>query len=340
LINRRFVATTIAALSLLGGLAACSDIGEEYATSTSDTHVCVFDGSERGGQKLKFQVAPGAESKKIDDNDQVVKIPASNRFWMVSPDRSVADPGTPEWYTGNAAGGVPIVVSGQIRFRFNLDNACEWYSKHGRRNADEDGDLRFNARGDDALNSGWFKHGNENFVPTMQEVITEEMSAFEWAFLHYNYPVNADAAGVVEGEPGDHTRQAVGKVLGDAYTERLEANLGGEYFCGIGSTADDPCPPISFQVTYAGPGQDSPLVKDRERVEQTKQALETARLEADLTATQQQALIDGERRKAELLALQAQNAQRQAQIDNAKCIELAKYGLDCEGHHPTYNVRE
>jgi hypothetical protein len=46
-------------IALFGATAACG-VGEEYATSTSDTHVCVFDGSERGGQRLKFQIAPGA----------------------------------------------------------------------------------------------------------------------------------------------------------------------------------------------------------------------------------------------------------------------------------------
>ena len=205
---KRILAVVLAAAAFTS---ACSS---QYASSTSDQHVCVFDGSERGGQKLKFQIPPGAESKEVDDNDHVVKLPASNRFWNVSSNRAVADPGTPNNYTGNAKEGVPVFVEGQIRFRFNLELACEWYSKHGRRNADENGDLGFNIRGDSAANAGWFRFGNENFVLTMQEVVSEEMSRFDAEALHYNWAEDYNPeTGEGAGRP---IRQVLGDVLGDA----------------------------------------------------------------------------------------------------------------------------
>lgn len=327
------ICALLALIAVASVTAACS-VGQEYATSTSDTHVCVFDGSERGGQKLKFQVPPGSESKEVDDNDQLVRISAANRFWMVSSNRAIADPGTPNNYTGNGKNGVPVFIEGQIRFRFNLELACEWYSKHGRRNADEDGDLRFNARGDEALSSGWFKFGNENFVLTMQEVVSEELSRFDAEALHYNWPNDYNPeTGQGTGTP---IRQDLGKVLGDAYTDRLAANLGGEYFCGIAEGTDDPCPPITFQVVYAGPGNDSPLVQNRDRVEDRRRALEAQRDEAALQAEQQAALLQAEQAKAAILEAQRNNANIQADIDTAKCRRLAEFGLDCEGKHPTY----
>lgn len=332
----RFKKALVGLVVLAAFAGACAP---QYATSTSDTHVCVFDGSERGGQKLKFQVPPGSESKEIDDNDQVVKIPASNRFWMVSSNRNVADPGTPNYYNGNAKGGVPVQIEGQIRFRFNLELACEWYSKHGRRNAGSNGDLGFNVRGGDAAQEGWFRFLNENFTLTMQEIVGEELSTFDWQYLHYNYPVNADEAGEVPdgADPGTPTRLILGDELGKAFTERLRANLGGDYFCGI-TEGDNPCPAMTFQVAYAGPGNDSPLVQEREKVESTKQALNSQRIEAELNAAQQDSQLAAERAKAALLAEQARTAELQAQVDTAKCRVLAQYGLDCEGKHPVYVV--
>jgi hypothetical protein len=312
-------------IALFGATAACG-VGEEYATSTSDTHVCVFDGSERGGQRLKFQIAPGAESRKIDDNDQVVRIPASNRFWMVTADRTLADPGAPDYYLGNDTNGVRIQIEGQIRFKFNLDRACEWYSLHGRRNADGDGNLGFNTRGADAAQAGWFRFGNENFVVTMQEVVSELGGRFDAEALHYN----------TVDETGTPTRQRLGEVLSEAYSDRLAQNLGGEFFCGTAEpTEDDPCPDMTFQVRYAGPGHDSALVQEREAEERTRRALEREAAEAELEAAQHEQRIVAEQREQALLTEQAETAALEAQINFAPCAPYAAAGLDCEGHHPT-----
>lgn len=328
-------AIALLCVALIAATTAACGIDDQYATSTSDTHVCVFDGSERGGQKLKFQIPPGAESKEVDDNDQVVEIPASNRFWMVSSNRQVADPGTPNNYTGNAQEGVPVFIEGQIRFKFNLELACEWYSKHGRRNADGEGNLGFNARGPEAANAGWFKFGNENFVLTMQEVVSEQLSRFDAEALHYNWPEDYNPE-TNEGT-GRPIRQTLGDVLGEAYTEKIAANLGGEYFCGI-AEGEDPCPPITFQVVYAGPGNESPLVQTRDQVETQRRSLEAARDEAALKAAQSEALLQAEVNEQALLEAQARTAELQATIDTARCRVYAQYGLDCEGKHPTYIV--
>lgn len=83
------VVAVFVALLLSAMLTSCSD---EYATPTSDSKLCVYDGSERGGQKLKFSLEPNEKSRKIDDNDQVVKIPASNRFYATTTNDDRRDP--------------------------------------------------------------------------------------------------------------------------------------------------------------------------------------------------------------------------------------------------------
>jgi hypothetical protein len=332
---KRLTGIFIIAVVAAATLSACVT---RYATSTSDEHVCVFDGSERGGQRLKFQIPPGADSKKIDSNDKVVKIPASNRFYFVTQQDSLRDPGAPEVYTGNAAGGTPVIVTGQVRFRFNLTKACEWFSKHGRRNAKDGTDLGFNARGNpkEVAQEGWFKFLNENFGDTMQATVDSPILAnYNWAALHYNYATNSNEAGIVPaGAIAEQaTRVKLAGELATAFTKQLEANLGGQYFCGIEGPENE-CGPLQFRVRYAGPGPDSSLVKDREKVEQTKQQLETARLQGDLQRTQQQTLIEAENLKAALLEVQVRTADAQAKIDTAKCRQYAPYGLDCEGKRP------
>lgn len=328
----RTLAVVLAALVGFGLTTAC---GQEYASSTSDTHVCVFDGSERGGQRLKDQVPPGAEAVKIDDNDQVVRIPASNRFFMASTNDNTRDPLAPSFYTGFAAGNVEVHVEGQVRFQFNLPKACEWFSEHGRRNSNE-GDLGFNARGADAANAGWFRFLAENFGVTMQEVTTEVVGAYDWAAMTFNYPINSDEAGTVpEGQTaGEATQLALGDQLGQAFTDRLNANLGGEYFCGTDVVEDDPCPPMRFQVVAVNP-TNAELRTERERLENLQEQLRAAELEGDLQAQQLDATLGAEASHQALLEAQLHTAELQAQVDTANCRVLASFGLDCEGHHPT-----
>jgi hypothetical protein len=293
----------------------------------------VYDGSERGGKKLRFQVPPGADSKKIDNNDRVVKIPASDRFYAASTDDGVRDPGAPKAYNGYAKGGTPVRVEGQIPFKFNLGKACAWYSKYGERNLNGHDDLGFNVRGD--AQQGWFLFLNQYFGQTMRQVVDETIGKYDWAKLHYNYASNSDDAGnLPQGvEPAAPTRQVLAEDLALTFTSRLKETLGDDFFCGVKSQGAE-CKPMEFQVTYAGPGNDSPLVVDRQKVESTKQQLETARLQGSLQETQQQALLSAERIQAALLEEKAKTAEAQARIDTAKCRQLAQFGLDCEGKRP------
>lgn len=327
----RKIGAVLALVLLASGFAACG-LGR-YASASSDTYVCVFDGSERGGQRLKFQLPPGSNSKKIDDNDQQVKIPASDRFYAVSLSDTVRDPGAPKTYPGYASGGTPVWVEGQIPFKFNLTKACDWYSKYGRRNLNDHKDLGFNVRGD--ANQGWFLFLNQYFGQIMTSVVDETIGKYDWARMHYNYASNADDAGIVPDgqEPALPTRQVLAQDLALKFTQRLNETLGADYFCGVKSQGAE-CKPMEFQVTYAGPGPDSTLVKSRQKFEDTKQTLKAASLEGELQATQQAQLLEAEKAKAALLQEQAKTALAQAQIDNAKCIILADRGLDCEGHRP------
>lgn len=334
---KKITGRLIVAIAFIVGATSLAGCGNDYATSTSDTHVCVFDGSKRGGQKLKFQVPPGAKSKKVDSNDVSVAIPASNRFWNVSVKDSRRDTKASKSFSAFAKGSVPVEIQGQIRFRFNLKLACEWYSRHGRRNA-VDNDLKFNARGKGANDSGWFKFLDENFDQTMGQVARPSANGYDWAALVYNYPVNADDAGIVpEGtKPGPTTDTQLGQELGLAFTKQLREGLGGDYFCGI-STKDNKgidCPPITFEILEVT--APTSLTESRAKLEQTRQDLANRELEGDLLQRQQASTLKAEQAKQTQLNAQLTTAEIQARIDTAKCRAIAEVNptLDCDGKAP------
>lgn len=310
---------------------ACST---QYATPTADERICVYDGSERGGQKLKFQLGPAEQSKEIDDNDIVVKIPANNRFFMAAQDDTLRDPNAPHFYETFAAKNVSIHIEGQVRFRFN-ENACDWFSKHGRRNAVDGRDMQFNARGGDAANSPWLHWLAENFGPSMQQAANQVASQFDAFAMAFHYPSNADDAGVVPvgATPAETADVALGKALGPVFTGILNANLGGEFFCGIDTVENDPCPDMTFQV-IAVHTTDPALEQGRQSVEKTKQDLINAQLKGQLQQQQAQEIAASAEANALILQAQADAAIKQAEIDNAKCIVLADHGLDCSGNRP------
>lgn len=321
--TKRNTVPLLAMLALLVLVAA--GCGETDINTNADTLACAYDNTDNGGERLVLQVAPShhASRKNID----VVYIPTSNRFYYVSQNRALADPEAPEFYEGTAKGGVRIRVEGQIRFRFNQSNACDWYAKHGRRNEP----LRFN--GDQLY--GWAKWLNRNFATTMAQVISSRSNAYDWPNLVYNYPSNADpATGQVSG---DHialpTQDVYGDELGKAFTERLRANLGGVYFCGING-AD--CPEITFQVSRITT-QSADLMNSRAEVEAARQAKENATAKAKLEQSGQPDLLKAEQKKQALLKEQGETARLEAltQPDVQKCLLYANHGLDCDGHFKT-----
>lgn len=333
----KVIATLLGVVILGALLASCSN---DYATPTSDTYLCVF--ASHGSQRLKKQLPPGSDRSKIGRDDTVVVIPTSNRFFMATADDTLRDPLAPTGYDANAQGGVPVTLAGQVRFRFNLPKACEWYSKHGRRNANSNGDLGFNARGDAATTAGWFHFLAENFGLTMDNVAKRVMNQYDWAKMYYDYPVNADTTGAVKGDPGQATDDLLGVALGQEFTNELNANLGGQYFCGIETSAGsaNDCPPMTFQVKGVVPTGDSgqKLIDDRAAVESTKQSLQSAQAQAQLQQQQAAQTVQAEASKQLTLDAQAKTAEKQALVDTAKCRILAPMGLDCDGHRPTVIV--
>jgi hypothetical protein len=326
----------------------------ENTSAKSDETVCVFDGSEHGSQKLKYQIFPGQEPRKSDSNDEVVRIPTSFRFYAAFRDRSRADAGAPEFYLGYAKDNVPVQVEGQDKFRFNTDNACEWYARHGRRNAN-DGNLGFNARSNESASdfSPWVRWLNENFGSVMAATIKAESKNFTWPELVYG----DDPEGPQRSQGVDI---AYGKWIGYKFTQRLQESIGGSFFCGTnpeiweGYEIDKNCPPIFFET---GPikTQDDTLMTQHAatialqakanndalaakiRADALRKQLAEEAVAAKIRAQRVGSQRRDEKTKQRVLQEQVKTARLQtlSDPDVQKCLVYAKSGLDCDGKWPT-----
>lgn len=324
----RRVLLGVLAVGIAGGLTACDT---DYRTA-SDENGCLYDSYFN---KLKDQLPPGSLIRE-DDRDVLVTIPASNRFYNITRDKS-RDPLAPRYLLASDRNQIPITVEGQARFRFAKASVCEWFSKHGRRNA-ENGDLKFNARGAKAEKAGWFNWLAENMALSLKQVTPSVTNQYDWAKAYFHYPINADAdtGEVPDGERrGPDTVVALGNDIGERLTESLEKELGGKYFCGVTVTqpgGDDDCPPINFQVTNIQP-VDGDLLTGRQDYEATRQEQENARrtnqLEEDNKAANEQAAAT----ELKVLERRKKKAELQAETKAAECLVYAKAGLDCTPQH-------
>ncbi len=353
----RAVILLITAVTLFAGLTSCS-IDPPYAYSDSDTYVCVYDGSDKNGHKLKGEpLQPNEEGREIDDNDRPIRIPASDRFWLNVIDDAKRDPGALPYFEEYALGAaIPVRSQVKTEFKVNPDNPCEFYDKRLRRNVqDKEESENEYALGYDARVGGegypdaaavastpWFTFLRETLEVAVQKAYKREVRKYPWQKVVFDYPINANEDGVVPDgeEPGESTQDVLARDVGREAQKIVTEKMGADYLCGITSASE--CQPFTVTIIDATlPDEFKSLLAGRSEVEQLREDAKNAdaRLAAlrDLDAKNQESKDLEERiNAAELKAKQAEAdlALAQARIDKAQCIVFAEYGLDCEGHFP------
>lgn len=320
------------------GATAC---GNKNVNSDPDAVTCVYDGSKTGGHRFKRMVMPG-EHYVAKDKDVLVKIPTSSRFYNMTSTQS-RDTLAPTHLLAEATGQTGTWTEGVLQFRFDIrgNKPCLWYSKHGRRNV-RNGDesisdpLGFNARGTaNQAAAGWFKFLAEKFAVAAQQVAKDASSGYTWSQLVYG------SDPTVKREKGaPPITIAYGTHFGRVFTDYLNFNLGGQFFCGSQEdTTGTGCPPIYFQLTDAYP-KDKELTAAHDNVQQAQAKIEAQKQQAALNSANRKQLIADAKAQKRVLELQNQTAALTARNDPdfQKCKALAELKLDCDGHFQTVIV--
>ena len=345
-VRRRASALAVAIIAMFT-LTACW--GDKTFYSASDSQTCLFDGAKDKGQVLKNTIPPGAPSVKAKDYDIAVQIPASNRFYAASTDSAVRDTLNDKYYAGNAKGPLAIQIQGQVKFRFNLSKACDWYVKSGKRNADSSGDLGFNARGTNAqASAGWFHYLAENFRGAAEQAAIVVSPSYTWQQLKYNYDLQANpTTGILDPgvQPGVRAVTDFNVKLGLEFTRQLESSIGGNYFCGTqttdlitGARLTEACPPIMFYASSIDP-EDPKLVTNQAALAVATEAFSQDAARARLLEQSKAATLAAEAAQQAINAAKAETAKTAATLDPEvqKCLVLAAAGDDCKGNRfPTY----
>ena len=336
--RQRLVVAAMLLLALV--VTAC---GQNISTGTDEV-ICVYGAGGGDGKELKSgPLLPSSDVINVRDDRKVVRIPVSNRFYAITTDGELRDPGAPTYFEVEDANGIPIRIEVWVRFVFNAETACEWFNQHGIRNAaggtyySEDGttamelepyDMGFNVRG---IVAPWFFWLAENFGIELERAVRLGGRQTTWAHWEYDYALTANEYGnVPEGVDVNSvttTYQWAEQFLSEEFSQELNAKLGADplgrnYFCGVGHNQARPneCGNMVVEILDAYAVNRS-LPDGRAAVLQAQEDLENNRLLDNVEA--QNLVINQlarERNEAEAIAAAAseariQTAELEAQLD-------------------------
>lgn len=355
----------LALLTALVVLAAGCSTTQSVPT---DAVACVYGAGGDDGLDLKDQFLPGSEPFRVRDGREVVQIPTSDRFYLITANDETRDPGAPANIEAIDNGRTPVRWELQARFVFNAAVACDWFDQHGLRNAvpteQSRYDMGFNTRGQV---TPWLQWLSENVAVVLDRTVGQVSQDYPWENLTYDFPVAADALGNVPPDASEEelrsTLEAAEADLTAAFSTRLHERIGTAdgipFFCGIGHNQATPedCGPIQIEIIDVRPANEQ-LLADREAVEEEQAALDNARdleqiaaeravldqtarerAEAEAIAeARSQANIEAAQIRAELgisdetldvIELEVRRAQNEAAVQVAPCTAVGVTGIEC-----------
>lgn len=218
-------------------------IGIRYTSGSSD------------GRHCEKVVQPG--DVEWTGNDEIIKIPAALRSYIVSNDENVGDRPQGDALVFSTKGeegqgGPELTMEVETRFFVNTRDeiACEFF-------------LNVCKKYDCDTDDGWAKMLEENFRVPMQSVVNEIGLEYDSEALRYN----------------NDTKTAFATRFAEEFASNLKDLLGrDDYFCGTGyKRSGKSCPPIAMVVTsvrYVDPDLEDIPNQRRLAVEQAQLAEE------------------------------------------------------------------
>ena len=349
----------------IGVLAILASGCSDYSVPT-DSVACVYGAGGSDGLDLKDQRLPGSEPFNVRQGREIVEVPTSDRFYLITTSDATRDPGAPQFIAANDSptnGVTELRFETKNNFVFNAATACQWFNQHGLRNA-IDYDMKFNVRGE---LTPWLQWLSENFALSMDRAVNQVSREFSWEQLTFNYPVGANELGIVPDDASEAdlrlartvAEERLEEIFFEELNERIGTHNGTPFFCNIGHNQANPdsCDPIGIEILDVNP-TDNSLVEARQNVQSAQEDLNNAQQLEEINA--QQALLNAtqrERQEAEAIAeaqsqarqeaarlraelgitdenvdileLEVRRAENEARLAVQPCIQSGVTGIDC-----------
>lgn len=324
---------TIGALGALviGGatLGACTN--NEQLAFPPDSVGCVFNtrsGELIGGPRLQ------GDGIDVEDNQEVVFLPLSDRFWSINTDTTKRDVAASDRASGFDAERRETFGEMEVKFIIHPANACQFYVEHLRRYEP----LDYNVEGD--ATTGWMRVLARNVDTAMVDAWQETIIDHDGLVAALGLPMNAEPDGTLpEGEepaPLLHFFLRDNAEFRQSITDNIVGKLNGKYLCGPTTDVTDPndCDPVlvsSMEPITMSPAYDETIARWRQvavQRDQTELGVQEEEGAADQFDTEQaNAAAEAERDR---LRAEAENAAELAEIEADAAVVEAREAREAQ----------
>jgi regulator of protease activity HflC (stomatin/prohibitin superfamily) len=230
-----------------------------------------YTGGVFQGQHYKGVIGPGTHTKYYGEFDRVYLLPSTQRTYIVSKDPQAGDIKGADFISAPSSDNVPFTFEAAVYFKLNpkadvLRQFFEQICLH-----DNCTDL--------APGGGWDRMLAQYFRPQIENALRIEVEHYDRDHLFRD----------------PDTLLGIQKAIGPVLNERINAVLGGPFFCGPDATAAS-CPPFAFVLKNPTPPDN--VVKAYSENAASAQDVLTAQNQAKAKVAAAQGEADAQRARA------------------------------------------
>jgi len=267
--GRSLVKIAVAGVVVLGGLIWLG--GATFKSVPVDKIGLHYTGGLFQGQHFEGVIAPGTNTKYYGEFDNIYLLPSTQRNYIVSKDVGAGDVKGPDFLSAPSSDNVPFTFEAAVYFKLNpkpdvLRHFFEQICLH-----DNCTDL--------SKGGGWDQMLAQYFRPQIENALRVEVERYDRDHLFRD----------------PDTLLGIQKAIGPVLNERINAVLGGPFFCGPEATAAS-CPPFAFVLKNPTPPDN--VVKAYSENAASAQDVLTAQNQAKAKVAAAQGEADAQRARA------------------------------------------
>jgi len=250
------------------------------------------------GQHFKAAISPGTHTKYYGEFDKVYLLPSTQRTYIVSKDPAAGDVRAADFISAPSSDNVPFTFEAAVYFKLNpkpqvLRQFFEQICLH-----DNCYDLH--------PGGGWDKMLAQYFRPQIENALRIEVEHYDRDHLFRD----------------PDTLLGIQKAIGPVLNERINAVLGGQFFCGPDATAAS-CPTFAFVLKNPTPPDN--VVKSYADNAASAQDIITAQNQAKAKVAAAQGEADAQRARASAPPLTAE----QVDYIRAQAMQACASNTNC-----------